>query len=329
MSIKKRDDGRYEVDIYPHGRNGKRIRKRFHKKQEAILFERYVMVHANQKEWLGARKDRRLLSELMEVWWLLCGQTRKNGKAEKRHLEKTITALGNPTVNQIDKRMIALHRSQRLGDGISAATINRDMYRFSGMFSALIKLGEFDEQNPLLGLEPLKEPPPAMTYLTKPEIEILLDELSGDERRVALLCLSTGARWGEGSTLRGEQVNHGKVTLLKTKNGKKRTIPISEEVEREIKTRDTGPLFAVNYRKFCNRLKQIKPDLPRGQATHVLRHTFASWFMMNGGNIIVLQNILGHASIRQTMTYAHLAPDYLADAIKFNPTANINIINKK
>jgi integrase len=59
-----------------------------------------------------------------------------------------------------------------------------------------------------------------MTYLAKSEISRLLDTLTGDDRRFALLCLSTGARWGEGSTLRGEQVNHGRVTFLKTKNGK-------------------------------------------------------------------------------------------------------------
>ncbi|PAV02406.1 hypothetical protein CBG25_11100 [Arsenophonus sp. ENCA] len=56
-----------------------------------------------------------------------------------------------------------------------------------------------------------------------------------------------------------------------------------------------------------------------GQATHVLRHTFASHFIMNGGNIIALQQILGHANIQQTMAYAHLAPNYLEFAISFNP----------
>ncbi|CDG98897.1 hypothetical protein XBP1_620046 [Xenorhabdus bovienii str. puntauvense] len=40
--------------------------------------------------------------------------------------------------------------------------------------------------------------------------------------------------------------------------------------------------------------------------------------MMNGGNIIALQQILGHASITQTMDYAHLAPDYLQYAITLN-----------
>ncbi|EAS0402937.1 tyrosine-type recombinase/integrase [Salmonella enterica] len=319
MSIKKLEGGQYEVDVWPRGRNGKRIRRRFEKKQEAVLFERYVLANADKKEWLGASVDRRTLSELLDTWWLLYGQTQENGEIEKRHLNKTIRALGDPAVNRLNKRMIAQLRSQRLEDGISAATINRDIYRLSGMFRTLIKLEEFRKENPCKGLEPLKEAPPAMTYLAKSEISKLLDTLTGDDRRVALLCLSTGARWGEGSTLRGEQVNHGRVTFLKTKNGKKRTVPISEELEKEIKTSDTGPLFKVDYENFCERLRLVKPDLPRGQATHVLRHTFASWFMMNGGNIIALQQILGHASIQQTMVYAHLAPDYLQHAVTLNP----------
>ena len=52
---------------------------------------------------------------------------------------------------------------------------------------------------------------------------------------------------------------------------------------------------------------------------HALRHTFATHFMMNGGNIITLQKILGHSKIEQTMNYAHFAPDFLQDAISYNP----------
>jgi site-specific recombinase XerD len=59
--------------------------------------------------------------------------------------------------------------------------------------------------------------------------------------------------------------------------------------------------------------------LPAGQSTHVLRHTFASHFMMGGGNILVLQRILGHTDIKMTMRYAHFAPDHLEDAVKLNP----------
>lgn len=59
--------------------------------------------------------------------------------------------------------------------------------------------------------------------------------------------------------------------------------------------------------------------MPHGQATHALRHTFATHFMMNGGSIITLQRILGHSTLQQTLTYAHFAPDFLQDAITYNP----------
>jgi site-specific recombinase XerD len=46
--------------------------------------------------------------------------------------------------------------------------------------------------------------------------------------------------------------------------------------------------------------------------------------MMNGGNILSLQKILGHADISMTMRYAHLSPDHLQDAIKLNPMINVD-----
>lgn len=44
---------------------------------------------------------------------------------------------------------------------------------------------------------------------------------------------------------------------------------------------------------------------------HAMRHTYASHFVMAGGNILALQKILGHADLKMTMIYAHLAPDFL------------------
>lgn len=86
-----------------------------------------------------------------------------------------------------------------------------------------------------------------------------------------------------------------------------------------MKKEASGKLFKVDYERFCKILRAVKPDIPENQATHILRHTFASHFMMNGGNIIALQQILGHANIQQTMVYAHLSPDYLQNAVTLNP----------
>ena len=43
---------------------------------------------------------------------------------------------------------------------------------------------------------------------------------------------------------------------------------------------------------------------------HDLRHTFASLFMMGGGDLYTLKEILGHKSIAMTQRYAHLSPAY-------------------
>ena len=46
---------------------------------------------------------------------------------------------------------------------------------------------------------------------------------------------------------------------------------------------------------------------------HDLRHTFASHFMMKGGNILTLQTILGHLTLAVTLRYAHLARDFMKE----------------
>ena len=50
-----------------------------------------------------------------------------------------------------------------------------------------------------------------------------------------------------------------------------------------------------------------------GRNWHKLRHTFASRYIMDGGDLFVLQKILGHATIQMTQTYAHLSPRHLGD----------------
>jgi integrase len=50
---------------------------------------------------------------------------------------------------------------------------------------------------------------------------------------------------------------------------------------------------------------------------HVLRHTWASLAVMNGVPLLVVARNLGHADTRMVERhYGHLAPSYVADAIR-------------
>jgi len=90
-----------------------------------------------------------------------------------------------------------------------------------------------------------------------------------------------------------------------------------------------GRLFSDCYAEFEKAIRRAHIKLPAGQSTHVLRHTFASHFMMNGGNILVLQRILGHTDIKMTMRYAHFAPDHLEDTVWLNPITALKDVHKQ
>jgi integrase len=51
-----------------------------------------------------------------------------------------------------------------------------------------------------------------------------------------------------------------------------------------------------------------------GFRLHDLRHSFASFLVNKGVSIYVVQGLLGHANVRATSRYAHLANETLSDA---------------
>lgn len=48
---------------------------------------------------------------------------------------------------------------------------------------------------------------------------------------------------------------------------------------------------------------------------HSLRHTAASWLVMQGVDLYAVGQLLGHRTPRMTQRYAHLSPQYMAGAV--------------
>ncbi len=148
-------------------------------------------------------------------------------------------------------------------------------------------------------------------------------------RPIVLVAIHTGMRIGEILALSWENINFKskEISIEKTKNDEPRSIPMTGEVwEMLLKKRElsnsTGYVFVTKngtsyrhrnvHRTFVAALKKVNIQNFR---IHDLRHTFASQFMMSGGDIYTLSKLLGHKSITTTTIYAHLASHFKKFAV--------------
>ncbi|VTM37752.1 tyrosine-type recombinase/integrase [Klebsiella pneumoniae] len=335
MTVRKLSDGQWVADFYTvnrsDGKQGKRVRKKFSTKGEALAFENYTLQKIEDTPWLGDGKDKRRLSELVHLWFERHGITLRDGEKRKSAMLWAAECMGSPLAIEFSAQLFTAYRAKRL-DGqfartkrvsqVSPRTMNLEHAYFLAVFNELKRIGEWTAPNPLENVRQFRVDESEMAYLTIEQIDQLLQECrdssAKDLETIVKICLATGARWSEAETLRRSQISAGKVTFIKTKGKRNRTIPLDLDLIGELPKKN-GALFTPCYYAFRNALERAGIDLPAGQLTHVLRHTFASHFMMNGGNILVLKKILGHTDIKMTMRYAHFAPNHLEEAARLNP----------
>jgi len=101
-------------ECYPNGRDGKRVRKQFATKGEAVAFENFTMDEVNKKPWLGEKEDRRRLSELIEQWHSLSGQTLADPKHLMAKLNIICIGLGDPAASELTAGDFTKYRKARL-----------------------------------------------------------------------------------------------------------------------------------------------------------------------------------------------------------------------
>lgn len=193
-------------------------------------------------------------------------------------------ALGNPSVDRFSAADFSRYREKRLQE-VSVSTVNHETRYLRAVFAELIRLDQFHGKNPLATIRTFSERERELSFLTTEQIPLLLAECDKSTNNhcgmVARLCLATGARWSETNNLPRHNLLPDRVIYSDTKNGRVRVVPIKPEL--------SASLFSVAYPVGQNLFSSCKGafrkaversgiELPDGQLTHVLRHTFASHF---------------------------------------------------
>jgi integrase len=145
-------------------------------------------------------------------------------------------------------------------------------------------------------------------------------------RLIVLTALTTGMRIAEIFGLKWSDLLYREeliVVRTKLKGGKVRYVPMPPELAQEF--RRYPAVFGEDHIfPPAPGAKQERQRVDKSFATvlelagikefrfHDLRHTFASWYMMNGGDLYELAKILGHTNIKMTERYAKLGKNHIA-----------------
>jgi len=199
-------------------------------------------------------------------------------------------------------------------------------------FSSWLQREGYLEENVLSRLRVPKAVKEEIKPLTPEEISRILSCFSPNTtigcRSYAIVyaMLDSGLRVSEVVSLRMENVDLDQGQLSVTgKGNKERVVPIGSNAQKYLQryiyhfrsepvfperdnvflTSEGKPLTDNSLKLFFTRLK-VKTGIERLHA-HLLRHTFATYYLRNGGDLLSLQKILGHTSLEMVRVYSHLA----------------------
>lgn len=243
---------------------------------------------------------------------------------------------GRP-ISDVRRADVRAYITHRLSDGVKLSTVRRELRLFCAAINFVRDEYEIDIHNPVARLS-LECGEPRVRWITRDEASRLISAAEGAVRPhlacFIRLALNTGCRRNELLMLEWSRVDESRRAVLlearHTKGRKRRTVPLNDEAITALSRlrqwqEDVGLssdyVFGWERGRHITSFKTAwKSVLARAEITdfriHDMRHTFASWLVMQGVSLYVVKELLGHASITQTEIYAHLAPDQGHEAVQ-------------
>jgi integrase len=281
-------------------------------------------------EYLGIHEARKISFADFGAEYLRFAQSTKApstfiGKVrEMRRLTRALEV----DLSKLTSGMIEKYKVQR-GQQVKPATVNRELALLKHMLTKAVEWG-YLKNNPAKPVKLLKESPGRLQYLEAEEIENLVAACDDPQvpylRPSVVTALHTGMRLGEFLGLQWDDVDprHRLITITKTKNNERKTIPINDPLYEEL---SRLPRHVNSPYLFCHpdgtrilRIDRSFHHALRDAAIekfrfHDLRHTFASHLAIRGVSLEIIGALLGHKDPKMTKRYAHLSPTSLKHAV--------------
>ena len=172
-----------------------------------------------------------------------------------------------------------------------------------------------------------------------------LDDCLGQRDRLILEMLyATGVRVGELVSIKVSDISFNERTILILgKGNKERIVPYGEYCDEILRlylskgylelNKKNSPYLFLNYQggKLTERgvrylLEQIikKTSIQKQISPHMIRHSFATHLLNQGCDLMTVQKLLGHESIKATQIYTHVTTDRLKNVYQNSfPRAHI------
>jgi len=232
----------------------------------------------------------------------------------EKHLPAQAKAITKAAVNEfVDTR----------ANQVKPATVAKELFTLSKILRLAVDEWELLNKNAAHGVKRPKQAEGRTKYLTPGELRAALQTAEPWMRAPMALAATTGCRRGELLNLRWMDVDIKKrlLYLRETKNGTTRILRVNEPAMQVLSSLPEGRpgdhvFEGVDGQKLSVYCRRVFHRLGIPDASfHTLRHTAASWLVMEGASLYAVGQILGHKTPRMTQRYAHLSPEYMADSM--------------
>ncbi|WP_411502712.1 tyrosine-type recombinase/integrase [Brevibacillus centrosporus] len=255
----------------------------------------------------------------------------KDLMAFNRFLEKRYNGAVYTTEILVGDLESFLEQLQKQGQ--APASRSRRLYTLRSFFAYAYKK-EFVKRNIALSVDPPKLQQKERIYLSEDEVMELVDAIDHPLIQIVVLTLYyTGLRISEclNLTLYTVDLDKQLIHVVGGKGNKDRMVPISDKLLPVLvdyvqhhrpkvastyffATGKTGMLSPVYVNRVLGETIE-KLGWKKKVTAHILRHSFASQLVKKEVNLVKIQKLLGHSSLKVTSIYTHSNMEELSEAV--------------